>query len=145
MYKNRFKKAAAIFHQPVDSDNKPLGQRGFTRFSDGGFELNEYGYIRNDISQLLSVQNELSFNRAIQRFRSNSQAVQNYPAGMTHEQLISELRPRWCQLPYQQRAFAEYLTEERANQILQEIDGIKAAQEKQETPAPASAPAPVTE
>ena len=67
MYKNRFKRSAAVFHQPLDSDNKPLGQRAFTRFSDGGFELNEYGYIRNDISQLLSVQNELSFNRATQK------------------------------------------------------------------------------
>lgn len=130
MYKNKYKATIAIFHQPLNDDNKPIGQRQFTRFSDGGFELNEYGYVRNDISQLLSVQNELSFNRAIQRFKENTSSIQNFPAGMTHEQLISELRPRWCQLPYQQRAFAEYLTEERAKLILDEIDKYNKVDEK---------------
>lgn len=124
-YINRHKVGGSSYSVPLDKDNKPVGLRQFTRFSDGGFELNEFGYIRNDISQLLSVQNQLSFQRALQTFKSNQLNVMSFPAGMSHEEMIKELRPRWCQLPYQQRAFAEYLTEEKADQIRKEIEAYQ--------------------
>lgn len=124
-YINRHKVGGSVYSVPLDKDKKPIGLRQFTRFSDGGFELNEFGYIRNDISQLLSVQNQLSFQRALQTFKSNQLNVMSFPPDMSHEDMIKELRPRWCQLPYQQRAFAEYLTEEKADQIRKDIEAYQ--------------------
>lgn len=124
-YFAKHKKGGSSYVPSFDSDNKPLGLRQYTHFSDGGFALNEYGYIRNDISALLSVQNELSFARALQRFKSQQIESKSSFADLSHDEMIKQLRPRWCQLPYQQRAFAEYLTEEKASEIASEIERLR--------------------
>lgn len=115
-----------------NKDKQPIGARSFTLFQDGGFELNEYGYIRNDISQLLQAQNRLSFERAIAQFKRNTIESNIDTTGMTDEDIIKQTRPRWCQLPFQLRAFAEYLTDMKVNEIRKDIDKIAERQKKLE-------------
>lgn len=80
--------------------------RAFDSFSSLGYEYNAAGFIRNDFSQLNERENELGFLRALSQMRDYSELDSN--KGKTFEQIVSEIRPRWCQLPGEVDRFEQY-------------------------------------
>ena len=114
---NRFKRTVPFHGTPLDSfkDNNGvfLNVRDFERFTDAQFVKNEYGYIRSDISQLMQSQNQLQFAKLAERLQSTISERGLDTSKMCDEEIISLVRPRWCQSPAQKIAFEEYLLSQR--------------------------------
>lgn len=92
------------FHAKVVS---VLPSRVFDSFKQLGYEYNSAGFIRNDFSQLQERENELGYLRALS-------AMQEYTAehsneGKTFEEIVREVRPRWCQLNGEVDRFEQYV------------------------------------
>lgn len=92
------------FHAKVASI---LPSRVFDSFKQLGYEYNSAGFIRNDFSQLQERENELGYLRALS-------AMQEYTAvhsneGKTFEEIVREVRPRWCQLNGEVDRFEQYV------------------------------------
>lgn len=92
------------FHAKVAS---VLPSRVFDSFKQLGYEYNSAGFIRNDFSQLQERENELGYLRALS-------AMQEYTAehsneGKTFEEIVREVRPRWCQLNGEVDRFEQYV------------------------------------
>lgn len=84
-----------------------LPSRVFDSFKQLGYEYNSAGFIRNDFSQLQERENELGYLRALS-------AMQEYTAehsneGKTFEEIVREVRPRWCQLNGEVDRFEQYV------------------------------------
>lgn len=80
--------------------------RAFDTFSSLGYEFNNSGFIRNDFSQLNERENQIGFLRALSEMREFTDVDAN--KGKTFEQIVSEIRPRWCQLPGEVDRFEQY-------------------------------------
>lgn len=80
--------------------------RAFDSFSSMGYEYNAAGFIRNDFSQLNERENQIGFLRALSEMREFTEVDSN--KGKTFEQIVSEIRPRWCQLPGEVDRFEQY-------------------------------------
>lgn len=136
MYKNRYK--SFVSNSPrVDDKGAPIGVRKFQQLSDTEFELNEFGYIRNDISILVRRQNTLSFERSLEAFRSSASEVDSPYKGMSDDEIIASIRPRWCQLPAQVRQFEEWLIDKKIAELQKDVDVIKKKEEEAKAEAQA--------
>lgn len=70
--------------------------RAFDSFDSQGYEFNHNGFIRNDFSQLQERENSVGFLRAVAQMQEYANEDTN--KGKTFEQIVAEIRPRWCQL-----------------------------------------------
>lgn len=82
--------------------------RAVDTFESAGYTLNEFGHIRNDFSQLNEAQNTLEFQRALAKMQE-IQAAQPDNSNKSFEELVREVRPRWCQTPAELDRFEQYL------------------------------------
>lgn len=82
------------------------GARAFDTFESQGYEMNECGFIRNDFSQLQERENTLGFYRALSAMQEYQEQHSN--EGKTFEQIVAEIRPRWCQLNGEVDRFEQY-------------------------------------
>ena len=80
--------------------------RRFDNFESQGYEYNQCGFIRNDFSQLQERENQLGFMRALAQMQEYVNVDTN--KGKTFEQIVSEIRPRWCQLNGEIDRFEQY-------------------------------------
>ena len=84
-----------------------LPSRAFDNFHQLGYEFNSNGFIRNDFSQLQERENDLGYLRALSAMQEFSSEHSN--EGKTFEQIIAEVRPRWCQLNGEVDRFEQYV------------------------------------
>lgn len=84
-----------------------LPSRVFETFEELGYEFNAAGFIRNDFSQLQERENELGYLRALSAMQEYSEQHSN--EGKTFEEIIREVRPRWCQLNGEVDRFEQYV------------------------------------
>ena len=80
--------------------------RVFETFNELGYEYNDCGFIRNDFSQLQERENQLGYLRALSAMREYEETHSN--VGKTFEEIIREVRPRWCQLNGEIDRFEQY-------------------------------------
>lgn len=76
---------------------------------DGDFVINKYGHIRSDFAVLAESNNTLEMARALEQMRASYEASSSQFDGMTFEQMVATVRPRWCQLPNEVDRFEQYL------------------------------------
>lgn len=88
------------------SISRKLNSRAFDSFESQGYEFNDHGFIRNDFSQLQERENELGYMRALSQMQEYVSEHSN--DGKTFEQIVSEIRPRWCQLNGEVDRFEQY-------------------------------------
>lgn len=82
-------------------------KRVFDSFTDLGFEYNSEGFIRNDFSQLMERETQVGYMRALQAMQAYTEEHSN--EGKTFEEIVREVRPRWCQLNGEVDRFEQYL------------------------------------
>lgn len=92
------------FHAKVAS---VLPSRVFDSFKQLGYEYNSAGFIRNDFSQLQERENELGYLRALSAMQEYT--VEHSNEGKTFEEIVREVRPRWCQLNGEVDRFEQYV------------------------------------
>lgn len=71
--------------------------------------INKYGHVRNDFAVLMDTSDGLEFARALSNMQSAYEQNSSQFDGMTFEQMVSTVRPRWCQLPGEVDRFEQYL------------------------------------
>lgn len=76
---------------------------------EGDFVLNKYGHIRSDFAILAESNTNLEMARALEQMKASYEASSSQFDGMTFEQMVATVRPRWCQLPNEIDRFEQYL------------------------------------
>ena len=71
--------------------------------------INKYGHVRNDFAILMDTSDGMEFARALANMQSAYEQNSSQFDGMTFEQMVSSVRPRWCQLPGEVDRFEQYL------------------------------------
>lgn len=71
------------------------------------FNINDNGWIRNDISQLARAQSKAEFDAIMSRLNVVNQG-KGFPADISLEDAIASIKPRWCQSPNEIEQFAAY-------------------------------------
>lgn len=76
-------------------------------FDSQDFNLNEAGWVRNDISQLARAQSLQEYNLIMSRLQvlQNSKSL---PENMTVEQAFKTIKPRFCQSPNEIEQWIEF-------------------------------------
>lgn len=91
----------------VYADFYSAPSRPFDSFDSLGYEYNSHGFIRNDFSQLQERENQLGYMRALSQMQEYVEQHSN--EGKTFEEIVREVRPRWCQLNGEVDRFEQYL------------------------------------
>lgn len=73
----------------------------------GDYERNIYGFIRSDFAVLQDSEDSLSMARTLQKMQ---EIAANEPdnSDKSFEDIVREIRPRWCQLPAEMDRFELY-------------------------------------
>lgn len=111
-------------------------------FSQSGFELNEFGCIRSDFSQLVNSQSLLVMNQAANRLKELS-AIEPDNTNKSFEEIVASVRPRWCQSPKQMMEFEKYLIDRRLIPLEKEVEELKAKKDAEEIALQAQADATI--
>lgn len=72
----------------------------------GDYVKNAFGHIRNDFAVLQDSNNAIDMARVLARMQELD--MQNVNQGKTFEQIVAEIRPRWCQSPAELDRFEQY-------------------------------------
>ena len=70
------------------------------------FNLNDAGWIRNDICQLARAQSKAEFDLIMSRLQVLKDS-KSLPDDITIDEAIRSIRPRWCQSPNELELWAE--------------------------------------
>lgn len=73
------------------------------------FVINKYGHIRSDFAVLTDTCEANEFASMLSKMQAAYQDNSSQFDGMTFEEMITSIRPRWCQLPGEQDRFEQYL------------------------------------
>lgn len=76
-------------------------------FDSQDFNLNEAGWVRNDISQLARAQSLQEYNLIMSRLQV-LQDSKSLPENMTVEQAFKTIKPRFCQSPNEIEQWIEF-------------------------------------
>ena len=76
---------------------------------EGQFMVNQYGHIRSDFAVLTETTSGLEFAKALQNMQASYTENSSQFDGLTFEQMVNLVRPRWCQLPGEVDRFEQYL------------------------------------
>lgn len=82
-------------------------ERAFDNLTSQGYTINDGGFIRNDFSELQARENEIGYLRALSQMQDY--VAEHSNEGKTFEEIIKEVRPRWCQLNGEVDRFEQYL------------------------------------
>lgn len=77
--------------------------------NDGDFVMNEHGHIRSDFAVLTDTNDSVELAKALTAMQTAYQNNSSQFDGMTFEQMVTAIRPRWCQLPGEVDRFEQYL------------------------------------
>lgn len=112
------------------------------QFDSEEFNKNDFGFIRNDISQLARAQSVQEYDLLMKRLAVLKSKGDVSP-DMTPEQAVSRVRSRYLQSPNELLSYAEQL----AAGDMQKLDEAyrKALADVKPAPAPEPAPAPAAE
>lgn len=93
---------------PVNTiDNDNLNSRILIDCPQGSYSRNSSGFIRNDFSELMDSQDALSMSRALQKMNEIA-ASEEDNSKKSFEEIVSMVRPRWCQSPAEMDRFELY-------------------------------------
>lgn len=76
----------------------------------GDYERNSYGFIRSDFAVLQDSEDALSMARTLQKLQE-IQANEPDNSEKSFEDIVREIRPRWCQLPAEMDRFELFCIE----------------------------------
>lgn len=80
------------------------------------FSKNNFGWPRNTVSQLSTIQNESQVN-AVLRYMQNHPAQYNLKDGFSVKDAFDSIRPRSCQMPTEFEEFAMHLANGDMNKL----------------------------
>lgn len=107
-------------------------RRAYSTFEECGFEFNEFGGIRSDFAILVNSQSLLVMQQAANRLRE-IQALEPDNSSKSFEDIVREIRPRWCQSPKQIMEFQKYLIDNRIKPLEEEVERLRVEKEQQDT------------
>lgn len=105
MYK--FKGNALHSAKSILVNNKPVVRA--IDCVEGSFMVNKYGHIRSDFAVLTETTSGLEFAKALQNMQNCFVENSSQFDGLTFEEMVALVRPRWCQLPGEVDRFEQYL------------------------------------
>lgn len=115
----------------INFDSAPIGFMLVDTFNESGFELNEFGCIRSDFAQLVNSQSLLVMNQAAQRLRELS-AIEPDNSNKSFEEIVREVRPRWCQSPKQMMEFEKYLIDNHILPLKEQVEKLEQEKERED-------------
>lgn len=80
--------------------------------NDGDFVLNKYGHVRSDFAVLTDTNDSVELAKALANMQQMYNENSSQFDGLTFEQMVKAVRPRWCQLPGEVDRFEQYLIDE---------------------------------
>lgn len=83
------------------------------QYDNKDFNINEAGFIRNDISQLARAQNYQEFQLILSRLTENQS--KSLPKNFDKDKVLRDLRPRYCQSDAEIEQYIGYLAENAVN------------------------------
>ena len=109
---------------------------------DGDFVINAYGHIRSDFATLVDSNDANEMARALQSMQASFAENSHLYDGMTFEEIVKTIRPRWCQFPGEVDRFEQYLIDEALDFYKELRDASKNEDDYEEKPATLSAEQP---
>ena len=97
-------------------------------FVSGDFVINKFGHIRSDFAILTDTCNGAEMAKALNQMQQMYSDNSSQFDGMTFEQMVKAVRPRWCQLPGEVDRFEQYLIDEALDfykQLRQDAEDIE--------------------
>lgn len=94
-------------YQVVEIKKPSIGLVPVDQYDAQDFNLNEAGWIRNDISQLARAQSKAEFDMIMSRL-TEIKSSGGLPDDISIDEAIKSIRPRWCQSPNELEQFAEW-------------------------------------
>lgn len=76
---------------------------------EGDYVINKYGHIRSDFAILTETNSQAEMAKALLSMQNSYNENSSQFDGMTFEQMVAVMRPRWCQLPGEVDRFEQYL------------------------------------
>lgn len=106
MFRN-FENSVFVYGQKSALKKPSYGVVPVDQYDSQEFNLNDAGWVRNDISQLARAQSKAEFDMLLSRLVEikNSGGL---PDDMSVDDAINSIRPRWCQSPAELELFAEW-------------------------------------
>lgn len=99
-------------HRPVVTFINGQKQERLIDANDGDFVINAFGHIRSDFAVLTDTNNSIELSKALMAMETAYQENSSQFDGLTFEQMVKVVRPRWCQLPGEVDRFEQYLIDE---------------------------------
>lgn len=117
-----------------------VDKRAYQTFEECGFEINEYGGIRSDFASLVNSQSLLVMQNAAARLQE-LRALEPDNSNKSFEDIVREIRPRWCQSPKQLMEFEKYLIDNKIDVLQKDVDELKRQEEERASALDAQASA----
>ena len=127
----RFKSFSDSPHVYLEVNNQPVVRA--IDAVEGDFVINKFGHIRSDFAVLTETNSSAEMAKALMSMQSAYNDNSSQFDGMTFEQMVGVLRPRWCQLPGEVDRFEQYL-------IDNALDFYKSLRAKEELKNPEDVP-----
>lgn len=86
------------------------------QFAGADFNLNDCGWIRNDLSSLARAQSQSEYNMILQRLTEIKQTG-GIPDDMSLEEAIKNVKPRWAQSPNELETFMAMTNQDAFDQL----------------------------
>ena len=102
-----FRNFNAVYDNRLDPivDDKDVSRHCVVdQFAGADFNLNDCGWIRNDLSNLARAQSQSEYNMIVQRLMEIKQTG-GIPEDMSLEEAIKNVKPRWAQSPNELETF----------------------------------------
>ena len=106
-----FKNTARRGLRPIVINNQVVSDRSID-FVGEDFVVNKYGHIRSDFAVLVDTNTTAELAKALSQMQAAYQENSSQFDGMTFEQMVATVRPRWCQLPGEVDRFEQYLIDQ---------------------------------
>lgn len=93
--------------RPVFVDERLIA--GVDQYDSEDFNMNDCGFVRNDLSQLMRAQSQSEYDALLRKLVDVPSSNSSLPEDMPIEQAIAQVIPRYVQSPSELSMFAESL------------------------------------
>lgn len=118
---------------------------GVDQYDSQDFNLNDCGFIRNDLSQLMRAQSQAEYDARLRKLMELPTG-QSLPDDMPIEDAIASVIPKYAQSPAELASYAELLSQRDMSKLHdayeKSLKGVKVV--SKESPAPVESPSAVS-
>lgn len=109
--------------------NGMLVNRAYTTNLDDTITFNQFGFLRSDFAVLNDMQDQISFEAAAKRLQE-LQSMEPDNSKLSFDQIVEQIRPRWCQHPDDIIKFQQFLISRNIDLLNGKLDEIEDEERK---------------